>query len=1062
MTSGKAQDQQKTRPLKKGDHLFLIDGSGYIFRAYHALPPLTRKSDGVPVGAVSGFCNMLYKFIEDTKDEFEPTHLAVIFDASSKTFRNEIYPQYKAHRPPPPEDLVPQFTLVRDAVRAFSVPSIEMMGYEADDLIATYARLAREAGARVTIVSSDKDLMQLVNDDVDMLDTMKLKTITHEGVMEKFGVAPDRVVDVQALAGDSVDNVPGVPGIGIKTAAQLIDEFGSLQTLLNATDDECNLRLEKIQKEIDEEAGKSIKPSSGRQVAEIIFEKLGLPGEQRDKKGQLTVDAATLEKLAFEGNTFCKNILRARILSKMISSYRETLEKNIKRAEISLRLVTLEQNVPIDEPLESFGLAEPDPERLIAFLKHMEFATLTRRVGDRYKIDVASIAASDEGLPTDRSAASSKEEAAPKTASKAAKEKPQHDTRAMAPGGEPGATIMGLDQSFAEARHVGVTKADELKSWVARAHDQGYVAVDTETDALDVMQARLVGVSLSLIPGEACYIPLQHGGNGGLDLDNAGEAEQIPLKEALAILKPMLEDPSVLKIGQNLKFDMGVFAQHGIMLTPLDDTMHMSYALDAGRHGHGMDELSQIHLGHTPIPFKEVAGSGKSQITFDQVPVEKAIAYAAEDADVTLRLWHILKPRLVAESKMTLYETLERPLVPVVVAMERAGIKVDKAVLARLSAEFAQKMAQYEDEIYELAGEHFNIASPKQLGEILFDKMSLEGGRKTKTGAWSTDADTLDTLAAQGHDLPQRVLDWRGLSKLKSTYTDALPGFIDPDTGRVHTSYSLAATSTGRFASSEPNLQNIPVRTEDGRKIRTAFIADTGNKLISADYSQIELRLLAHIADIPALKKAFADGLDIHAMTASEIFGVPIEGMDPSVRRRAKAINFGIVYGISAFGLANQLGISRTEAGEYINAYFTKFPGIRAYMDDTKASAHTNGYVETIFGRRIHLPAINSSSQAERSFMERAAINAPIQGSAADIIRRAMIRMPQALSDAKLSARMLLQVHDELIFEAPEAETDVTIKLVSKVMSGAAEPALMLSVPLDVDARAANNWDEAH
>ncbi|MBI1262214.1 MAG: DNA polymerase I [Rhizobiales bacterium] len=984
MTSGKAQEQQKTRPLKKGDHLFLIDGSGYIFRAYHALPPLTRKSDGVPVGAVSGFCNMLYKFIEDTKDEFEPTHLAVIFDASSKTFRNEIYPQYKANRPPPPEDLVPQFTLVRDAVRAFSVPSIEMMGYEADDLIATYARLAREAGARVTIVSSDKDLMQLVNDDVDMLDTMKLKTITHDGVMEKFGVAPDKVVDVQALAGDSVDNVPGVPGIGIKTAAQLINEYGDLETLL--------------------ERASEIKQTKRR----------------------------------------------------------ENLIEFAEQARISRRLVELEQNVPIEEPLESFGLAEPDPERLIAFLKHMEFATLTRRVGDRYKIDVASIAPSDDGLPTDRSASPAKEEAAPKGDPKPTSPKPQHDARAMPPGGEPGATIRGLDQSFDEANHVGVTKAEALKSWVARAHDQGYVAVDTETDSLNVMQARLVGVSLSLVPGEACYIPLQHGGNGGLDLDNTGEAEQIPLKEALAILRPMLEDPSVLKIGQNLKFDMGVFARHGIMLAPIDDTMHMSYALDAGRHGHGMDELSQIHLGHTPIPFKEVAGSGKAQITFDQVPVEKAIAYAAEDADVTLRLWHILKPRLVAESKMTLYETLERPLVPVVVAMERAGIKVDKAVLARLSAEFAQKMAQYEDEIYELAGEHFNIASPKQLGEILFDKMSLEGGRKTKTGAWSTDADTLDMLAAQGHDLPQRVLDWRGLSKLKSTYTDALPGFIDPDTGRVHTSYSLAATSTGRFASSDPNLQNIPVRTEDGRKIRTAFVADTGNKLISADYSQIELRLLAHIANIPALKKAFAEGLDIHAMTASEIFGVPIEGMDPSVRRRAKAINFGIVYGISAFGLANQLGISRTEAGDYINAYFTKFPGIRAYMDDTKAFAHSNGYVETIFGRRIHLPSINSSSQAERSFMERAAINAPIQGSAADIIRRAMIRMPQALSDAKLSARMLLQVHDELIFEAPKAETDATIKLVSKVMSGAAEPALMLSVPLDVDARAAKNWDEAH
>ena len=977
VTSGKAAEntarQAHQRPLKKGDHLFLIDGSGYIFRAYHALPPLTRKSDGLPTGAVSGFCNMLYKFIEDTKDEFEPTHLAVIFDASAKTFRNAIYPAYKANRPPPPEDLVPQFALVRDAVRAFSVPSIEMQGYEADDLIATYARLAREAGARVTIVSSDKDLMQLINDDVDMLDTMKLKTITREGVVEKFGVGPDKVIEVQALAGDSVDNVPGVPGIGIKTAALLINEFGDLETLLARA------------------------------------------GEIKQQKR------------------------------------RESLIEFADQARISRRLVELEKNVPIEVPLEAMGLAEPDPEKLIAFLNDMEFTTLTRRVAERFGVDMEKIAPAGEHP----AAAAIPAEAAPA-------QPPRHDTRAMAPGGTLGATLSGLDVSFAQARHIGVTKADDLKQWVARATDQGFVAVDTETDSLDIMQARLVGVSLALLPGEACYIPLQHGAGSGLDFGNAGAVEQIPLKDALAILKPLLEDPSVLKIGQNLKFDMGVFAQHGIMLAPLDDTMHMSYALDAGRHGHGMDELSEIHLGHTPITFKEVAGSGKSQITFDQVPVEKAIAYAAEDADVTLRLWHILKPRLIAERKVTLYETLERPLVPVVVEMERAGIKVDKAVLARLSADFAQKMAQYEDEIYELAGERFNIASPKQLGEILFDRMSLDGGKKTKTGAWSTDADTLETLAAQGHDLPQRVLDWRGLSKLKSTYTDALPGYINPQTGRVHTSYALAATSTGRLASSDPNLQNIPVRSEDGRKIRTAFIAEPGNKLISADYSQIELRLLAHIADIPALKKAFAQGLDIHAMTASEIFGVPVEGMDPAVRRRAKAINFGIVYGISAFGLANQLGISRGEAGAYIDAYFARFPGIRAYMDETRAGAHKNGYVETIFGRRIHLPSINSSSQAERSFMERAAINAPIQGSAADIIRRAMIAMPDALKAAKLSARMLLQVHDELIFEAPDGETDATINLVSRVMSKAAEPALMLSVPLEVDARAANNWDEAH
>lgn len=964
------------RALKKGDHLFLVDGSGYIFRAYHALPPLTRKSDGMPVGAVAGFCNMLYKLIEDTKDEFEPTHLAVIFDAAAKTFRNDIYPEYKANRVEPSEDLRPQFALVRDATRAFGVPCIEKKGYEADDIIATYARLAHEAGARVTIVSSDKDLMQLVNDNVDMLDTMKLKTIAREQVIEKFGVPPEKVVDVQALAGDSTDNVPGVPGIGIKTAAQLIGEYGDLETLLARA------------------------------------------GEIKQQKR------------------------------------RENLIEFAEQARISRRLVELDNNVPLEEPLEGMGVREPDPETLIGFFKDMEFNTLTRRVGERFNIDVDAIpAAGKHALITDGALA------AP------AGEEPKKEKQTVARtarGGTPGAVPKGIDADFNDANYVAVTALADLDEWIARAREQGFLAVDTETDSLFPMQARLVGVSLSLLPGEACYIPLQHGAGGGLDFADAGGQPQIPLKEAIARLKPLLEDPSILKIGQNLKFDMTVLRQHGIQLKGLDDTMLMSYALDAGVHGHGMDELSELHLGHKPISFAEVAGKGKAQITFDQVPVDRATAYAAEDADVTLRLWHILKPRLVAERRVTVYETLERPLVSVLAEMERAGVKVDKAVLARLSGDFSQKMAQYEDEIYELAGERFNIGSPKQLGEILFDKQSLEGGRKTKTGAWSTDADTLEALAAKGHELPQRVLDWRGLSKLKSTYTDALPEYINPETGRIHTCYSLASTSTGRLASTEPNLQNIPVRTEDGRKIRTAFVAEKGNLLISADYSQIELRLLAHIADIEALKKAFAEGLDIHAMTASEMFGVPIEGMESSVRRRAKAINFGIIYGISAFGLANQLGIPRQEAGEYIDRYFKRFPGIRAYMDDTRDFAHKNGYVETIFGRRIHLPAINSKNPAEKSFMERAAINAPIQGSAADIIRRAMIRMPQALADAKLAARMLLQVHDELIFEVPEKEAEKTSKVVSRIMSDAAAPAVALTVPLDVDARAAKNWDEAH
>ncbi len=983
MASGKAQKKESagktpaksgkkeaaSRAIGKGDHLFLVDGSGYIFRAYHALPPLTRKSDGMPVGAVAGFCNMLYKLIEDTKDEFEPTHLAVIFDAGSKTFRNDIYPEYKANRTEPPEDLVPQFSLVRDATRAFSLPCIEKPGFEADDLIATYARLAHEAGARVTIVSSDKDLMQLVNDRVDMLDTMKLKTIAREQVVEKFGVPPEKVVDVQALAGDSTDNVPGVPGIGIKTAAQLIGEYGDLETLLS-------------------------------RASEI----------KQNKRRENLIEFAEL-------------------------------------ARISRKLVELDNNVPVEDALESMGVRDPDPETLIGFFKDMEFTTLTRRVGERFNIDVDAIPATG---------------AHPSTGPDEAPEKEKQAVSRTGRGGVPGAVPKGIDADFEKANYVAVTALPDLEEWIARAYEQGFFAVDTETDSLFPMRARLVGVSMALVPGEACYIPLQHGAGGGLDFADAEGQKQIPLADALKALKPLLEDPSILKIGQNLKFDMVVLRQHGIELRGLDDTMLMSYALDAGVHGHGMDELSVLHLGHKPIPFSEVAGKGKAQITFDQVPVDRATAYAAEDADVTLRLWHILKPRLVAEHRVSVYETLERPLVSVLVEMERAGVKVDKSVLARLSSGFAQKMAQYEEEIYELAGERFNIGSPKQLGEILFDKQGLEGGRKTKTGAWSTDAETLDMLAAQGHELPQRVLDWRALSKLKSTYTDALPEYINPETGRVHTCYSLAATSTGRLASTEPNLQNIPVRTEDGRKIRSAFIAEKGNLLLSADYSQIELRLLAHIADIEALKNAFAEGLDIHAMTASEMFSTPIEGMDPAIRRRAKAINFGIIYGISAFGLANQLGISRGEAGEYIERYFKRFPGIRAYMDATKEFAHKNGYVETIFGRRIHLPAINSKNPSEKSFMERAAINAPIQGSAADIIRRAMIRMPRALADAKLSARMLLQVHDELIFEVPEDEAEKSREIVSRVMSSAASPALELSVPLDVDARAAKNWDEAH
>lgn len=950
----------------KGDHVFLVDGSGYIFRAYHALPPLTRKSDGLPVGAVSGFCNMLYKLLRDTKDEFEPTHFAVIFDYSGKSFRNEIYADYKAHRPPAPEDLVPQFGLIRDAVRAFDVPCIEKEGYEADDLIATYAVEAAKNGARVTIVSSDKDLMQLVNGNIDMLDTMKLKAIGPDEVAEKFGVGPDKVVDVQSLAGDSVDNVPGVPGIGIKTAALLINEYGDLDTLLERAD------------------------------------------EIKQKKR------------------------------------RENLIEFADQARISRDLVRLKQDVPVDTPLSDMEITTPEPKKVIGFLKDMEFTTLTKRVAAEFDMNPDDVSAAGDHPPEAL--------VVPEAGADTSKNK----------SGKPGAVPKSVEAPLDPDAYETVTDIKRLEEWIAEAKDQGFLAVDTETDSLDAMAARLVGVSLATAPGKACYIPLQHGNGDGLDFEGGDRPEQIPLKDAAALLKPLLEDPSVLKIGQNLKYDMLLLKRHGIDVRPIDDTMLMSYALDGGLHGHGMDELSRLHLGHETIPFKEVAGSGKSQITFDQVPVAKATRYAAEDADVTLRLHMILKPRLVAERKVTVYETLERPLVPVLVGMEYEGVKIDRQVLSRLSGEFAQKMASYEDEIYKLAGGEFNIGSPKQLGDILFGQLGLSGGKKTKTGAWSTDASTLEGLAAEGHELPQRILDWRGLSKLKSTYTDTLPDYINKDTGRVHTSYSMASTTTGRLASSEPNLQNIPIRTEDGRRIRTAFIAEKGNKLMSADYSQIELRLVAHIADVPELKQAFADGLDIHAMTASEIFNVPVKDMDPSVRRRAKAINFGIIYGISAFGLANQLGISRGEAADYIDLYFKRFPGIRDYMDRTKEEAHKQGYVETIFGRKIHLPEINSKNGAQRSFMERAAINAPIQGSAADIIRRAMIRMADELAEVKLGARMLLQVHDELIFEVPEKETDKTAKLVSSVMSKAHEPALTLSVPLDVEARAADNWDEAH
>ena len=978
------------RPLKKGDHLFLVDGSGYIFRAYHALPPLTRKSDGLQVNAVLGFCNMLWKLLAEMKDD-KPTHLAVVFDKSEKTFRSEFYPEYKAHRPDAPEDLIPQFPLIREAVHAFEIPCLEQAGFEADDLIATYARLASEAKATTTIVSSDKDLMQLVGNGVTMYDTMKDKRIGRAEVIEKFGVGPEKVIEVQALIGDSSDNVPGVPGIGVKTAAQLIGEYGDLETLL------------KRAKEI-----------------------------KQDKRRQSLIDNAEI-------------------------------------ARISKRLVTLDQNVPLDVPVDQLAVHEPDYKNLIAFLKAMEFNTITRRVAEKAEIDASQVEADAKLV----SGAPSPARSAPagKTGDLFA---PPPQAKPSGKGGaESALTPISLAAARAEAarkqkidrsKYECVRKLSRLKEWIARAYDVGVVAVDTETTSLDAMQAGLCGFSLALSPNEACYVPIAHKKDGGGDglFDTGLAPDQIKEEDALKALKPLLEDKSVLKVGQNLKYDWLVFAQRGIEIEGYDDTMLISYVLDAGKGGHGMDDLSERWLDHKTIHFADVAGQGKSQVTFDCVAIDKATEYAAEDADVTLRLWSALKPRLPAERVATVYETLERAMPAVLARMERRGISIDRRVLSRLSGEFAQKQGALEEEIKTLAGEPLNPGSPKQLGDILFGKMNLPGGTKTKTGQWSTGARELEDLAEQGHALPRKILDWRQVSKLRSTYTEALPTYVNPDTHRVHTSYALAATSTGRLSSSEPNLQNIPVRTEEGRKIRRAFVAAPGMKLVSADYSQIELRLLSEVAEVPALRKAFQDGVDIHAMTASEMFGVPVKDMPSEVRRRAKAINFGIIYGISAFGLANQLSIEREEAGAYIKKYFERFPGIRDYMDETREFCRANGYVLTLFGRKCHYPDIKASNASIRSFNERAAINARLQGSAADIIRRAMIRMEGELAKAKLRAQMLLQVHDELIFEVPDGEVAKTMPVVKKVMEDAPHPAISLHVPLQVDARAAHNWDEAH
>jgi DNA polymerase-1 len=1005
--------------LKPGDHLFLVDGSSYIFRAYHALPPINRKTDGLQLNAVFGFCNMLWKLLRDMKDEDKPTHLAVVFDLSEHTFRTEMYPDYKAHRPDPPDDLRPQFPLIREAVNAFDLPCLEQKGFEADDLIATYVREACEAGATATIVSSDKDLMQLVNDCVIMFDTMKDKKIGRAEVLEKFGVPPEKVIEVQALIGDSTDNVPGVPGIGVKTAAQLICEYGDLETLL-------------------------------ARAGEI----------KQDKR-------------------------------------RQTLIDNAEKARLSKKLVTLDDHVKLDVPVGALAVHEPDYKRLIAFLKAMEFNSLTRRVAEFAGTDAAEIEPEGrllgEGATSRKPADTTAEPAEAKHAKAgggargetAAPQlplgRPTQPADARRAKAEPASPLTpkalaaarleaAQKQKFDRSKYETVRTLDRLQSWIARARDQGHVALDTQTSSLDPMQAQLCGVSLALSPNEACYVPLSHrraGSMGGAEAGGGlfgGERapDQIKEAEALAALKPLLEDAGVLKIGHDLKFEVQIFALRGIEIASYDDVMLMSYVVDAGRAGHRLDDLAGRYFNHPTIDFNEITKAGKTKVTFDCVDVARATEYAAEDADVSLRLWQVLKPRLAAEHVLRVYETLERPLVHVLAQMERRGISVDRQVLSRLSGEFAQEAAGLEAEINTLAGMPINPGSPKQLGDVLFGKMQLPGGTKTKTGQWATGARQLEELAELGHELPQKILDWRQVSKLKSTYTDALPGFVNPTTHRVHTSYALASTTTGRLSSSEPNLQNIPIRTEDGRKIRRAFIAAPGHKLVSADYSQIELRLLAEIAAIPQLRNAFRDGLDIHALTASEMFGVPVKDMPAEVRRRAKAINFGIIYGISAFGLANQLGIAREEAGAYIKKYFERFPGIRDYMEESKAFAKANGYVETLFGRKCHYPDIRASNASIRSFNERAAINARLQGTAADIIRRAMVRMDAALAKHKLSARMLLQVHDELVFEVPETEVEKTLPVVTAVMIDAPHPAVSLTVPLHVEAKAADNWDDAH
>ena len=926
-------------------HIYLVDGSTYIFRAYHALPPLTRKSDGFPVGAISGFCNMLDKLIKDEREKNNLTHLLVIFDASGKTFRNDIYPEYKANRSSPPEDLIPQFPVIRKATDAFNVNHVEMLGYEADDLIASYAKAAINEKMKVTIVSSDKDLMQLVKEDVSMLDTMKNRLIQKNEVIEKFGVEPKKVIDVQSLAGDSIDNIPGVPGIGIKTAALLINEYDNLDNLL--------------------EKASNIKQNKRR----------------------------------------------------------ESLIEFADQARLSRELVTLKEDVKLPIPIKDIEIQSFDPKKLISFLKGMEFKTLTEKKAREFNLNLEDIETEELELEFNK-------EKEVETETKNEKD----------------------FNKFDYEKYSTIVNKNELDNWKGKITEKGYVAIDTETDSLNAIQANLIGFSLATDINEACYIPIKH--------DNADE--QIHIDDAIDFLKSMNEDPSILKIFHNKKYDALVLDKYNIKVNSYDDTMLISYSLGSGGTRHSLDFLAKKYMSHSAISFKEIAGSGKNQKSFNEISINEASIYAAEDADITFRLWKILRPRLMSEKISSVYETIERPLAKVIMDMEKNGVCIDEKILKDLSIKFENDIKKIEKECFEIVGNEFNLGSPKQIGEILFDKLKIKGGKKTPSGAWSTDAETLNFLASSGNILPKLLLEWRGLSKLKSTYTDALPNFINKNTKRIHTSYSMSSTSTGRLSSSDPNLQNIPIKNEEGKMIRSAFIAEEGYSLISADYSQIELRIIAHISDDNNLKNAFKNDIDIHSLTASEVFGVPIEDMSQDIRRKAKAINFGIIYGISPFGLSNQLDISRSEASDYIRSYFEKFPSIRDYMESTKEFAKNNGFVKTLFGRKCIIDDSGNRGPGGKAFMERAAINAPIQGTAADIIKRAMIKIPKNLKKENLETKMIMQVHDELIFETKDSEIEKTMSIVIKEMSEAHKPVVDLSVDLKVEAASGKNWDQAH